>query len=98
MLVLGVLALVFPVVASAWLTVMLALSFLVGGIVGWVNNLARARSLSRWHYFWRLVVSTCSWWRACGCCFSSRPALFLPLFSSRPWPRRWASCFWPKGW
>ncbi|MCP9772688.1 DUF308 domain-containing protein [Synechococcus sp. Tobar12-5m-g] len=58
MLVLGVLALVFPVVASAWVTVMVALAFLVGGIVGWVNNLARARSLSRWHCFWRLVVST----------------------------------------
>ena len=58
MVVLGVLALAFPVVASAWITVMVALAFLVGGIVGLVNNLARARSLSRWHCFWRLVVST----------------------------------------
>ena len=30
----------------------------MGGIVGWVNGLNRARRLSRWHCFWRLVVST----------------------------------------
>ena len=41
MLVLGVLALIFPVLASAWITVIVALGFLVGGIVGWVSNLAR---------------------------------------------------------
>ena len=58
LLVLGLLALVFPVVASAWVTVVVALAFLVGGIIGWVNNLNRARRLSRWHCFWRLVVST----------------------------------------
>lgn len=58
LLVLGALALVFPVMASAWITVVVALAFLVGGIVGWVNGLARSRRLSRWHCFWRLVVST----------------------------------------
>ena len=58
LLVLGVLALVFPVIASAWVTVVVALAFLVGGIIGWVNSLNRARRLSRWHCFWRLVVST----------------------------------------
>jgi uncharacterized membrane protein HdeD (DUF308 family) len=58
LLVLGVLALSFPVVASGWVTVVVAIAFLVGGIVGWVNNLNRARRLSRWHCFWRLVVST----------------------------------------
>jgi uncharacterized membrane protein HdeD (DUF308 family) len=58
LLVLGVLALVFPVIASAWVTVVVALAFLVGGIVGWVNNLNRSRRLSKWHCFWRLVVSS----------------------------------------
>ena len=58
LLVLGVLALLFPVLASAWVTVVVALAFLVGGIVGWVNNLNRSRRLGKWHCFWRLVVST----------------------------------------
>jgi len=58
LLVLGVLALIFPMVASAWITVVVALAFLVGGIIGWVNSLNRSRRLSRWHCFWRLVVST----------------------------------------
>ncbi|MFM8936456.1 MAG: HdeD family acid-resistance protein [Vulcanococcus sp.] len=58
LLVLGVLALLFPVIASAWVTMVVALAFLVGGIVGWVNNLNRSRRLSRWHCFWRLVVSS----------------------------------------
>lgn len=58
MLVLGVLALVFPVVASFWITAVVALAFLVGGLVGWVDNLIRSRQLSRRHTFWRLVVST----------------------------------------
>jgi uncharacterized membrane protein HdeD (DUF308 family) len=58
MLVLGVLALIFPVVASAWITVIVAVSFLLGGIVGWVSNLARSRQLGRWYCFWRLVIST----------------------------------------
>ena len=58
LLVLGILALVFPVIASAWVTVIVAIAFLVGGVVGWVSNLTRARRLSRWHCFSRLVIST----------------------------------------
>jgi uncharacterized membrane protein HdeD (DUF308 family) len=58
MVVLGVLALLFPLIASAWVTVFVAIAFLVGGIVGWVSNLSRAKRLSRWHCFWRLVTST----------------------------------------
>ena len=58
MLVLGVLALVFPILASVWVTTVVAVAFLVGGIVGWINNLMRAKHLSRWLTFWRLVVST----------------------------------------
>jgi uncharacterized membrane protein HdeD (DUF308 family) len=58
LIILGVLALSFPVIASAWVTVMVALAFLIGGILGWIDNLRRARSLSRWHAFWRLVIAT----------------------------------------
>ncbi|MCU0527937.1 MAG: DUF308 domain-containing protein [Cyanobium sp. Prado107] len=58
MLVLGVLALLFPVLASVWATAVVAVVFLVGGIVGWIDNLMRARLLNRWLTFWRLVVST----------------------------------------
>ena len=58
MLVLGALALLFPILASAGITLILAIAFLVGGIVGWINNLNRSRRLGRWHCFWRLVVST----------------------------------------
>jgi len=58
MLVLGVLALVFPIMASVWVATVVAVAFLVGGIVGWINNLMRAKQLSRWLTFWRLVVST----------------------------------------
>jgi uncharacterized membrane protein HdeD (DUF308 family) len=58
MLVLGVLALVFPIIASVWVTTVVAVAFLVGGIVGWINNLMRAKQLNRWLTFWRLVVST----------------------------------------
>ena len=58
LLVLGLLALLFPLIASAWITVVVSVAFLVGGIVGWINNLNRARRLNRWHCFWRLVVST----------------------------------------
>jgi uncharacterized membrane protein HdeD (DUF308 family) len=39
-------------------TTVVAVAFLVGGIVGWINNLMRAKQLSRWLTFWRLVVST----------------------------------------
>ena len=58
MLVRGVLALIFPVLASVWATAVVALAFLVGGIVGWISNLMRAPVLGRWLVFWRLVVST----------------------------------------
>ncbi|WP_087067681.1 DUF308 domain-containing protein [Cyanobium sp. NIES-981] len=58
MLVLGVLALLFPLAASVWVTAMVAVLFLVGGLFGWINNLTRARLLGRWLAFWRLVVST----------------------------------------
>lgn len=58
MIVLGLLALSFPVVTSASVTMMVAIAFLVAGIVGWIDNLMRARRLGRWYCFWRLVVST----------------------------------------
>ena len=58
MLVLGVLALLFPLLASRSVTAVVAVAFLVGGIVGWINNLLRGRLLARWLVFWRLVVST----------------------------------------
>lgn len=57
MIVLGILALSFPVVASAGVTVMVAIAFLVGGIMSWMDNLSRSRRLEPWHCFWRLVVS-----------------------------------------
>lgn len=58
LIVLGLLALSFPLIASAWITVMVAVAFLMGGILGWIDNLRRARALSRWHTFWRLVIAT----------------------------------------
>jgi len=38
LLVLGLLALLFPLIASAWVTLVVAVAFLVGGIVGWINT------------------------------------------------------------
>jgi uncharacterized membrane protein HdeD (DUF308 family) len=58
MLVLGILALVFPVRSSGVITAVVAVAFLVGGLVGWVSNLMRAKQLARWLSFWRLVVSS----------------------------------------
>ena len=58
LLVLGVLALLFPVLASQWVTAMVAIAFLVGGLVGWITALMRSRRLSGVVSFWRLVVST----------------------------------------
>ena len=58
LIVLGVLALIFPVIASFWTTGVIAVLFLVGGVVGWVSNLARSGRMGRWICFWRLVVST----------------------------------------
>jgi uncharacterized membrane protein HdeD (DUF308 family) len=58
LMILGVLALVFPVLASVWVTGVIAVVFLVGGVVGWISNLARSKRMGRWICFWRLVVST----------------------------------------
>ena len=58
MLVLGFLSLIFPAVASVWVTAMVAIGFLVSGIVGWVNTVARSSRLSGTISFWRLTVST----------------------------------------
>ncbi|MFM7268476.1 MAG: HdeD family acid-resistance protein [Cyanobium sp.] len=58
MLVLGFLALIFPAIASLWITAVVAIGFLVGGIVGWLNTLARAPRLSGAIGFWRLTVSS----------------------------------------
>jgi uncharacterized membrane protein HdeD (DUF308 family) len=58
LIILGVIALIFPVIASVWVTGVIAVVFLVGGIVGWISNLARSKRMGRWICFWRLVVST----------------------------------------
>jgi len=58
MLVLGTLALIFPLVASVWVTGVVALVFLVAGLISWINTLGRARQLDALHTFWRLVVAT----------------------------------------
>ena len=58
MIVLGILALSFPVVASASVTVMVAIAFLLAGILGWIDIFMRAKRLGRWYCFWRLVVAT----------------------------------------
>ena len=58
LIVLGILALVFPVLASVWTVAVVGVLFLIGGIVGWISNLARSGRMGRWICFWRLVVST----------------------------------------
>ena len=58
LLVLGILAIASPYVASLWVTVVVAIAFLVGGLVGWVSTLTRAGRLRRVICFWRLVVAT----------------------------------------
>ena len=58
LIILGLLALIFPVIASVWVTGVIAVVFLVGGVVGWISNLARSKRMGRWICFWRLVVST----------------------------------------
>ena len=58
LLVLGILALVFPVIASFWATGVIAVVFLISGLVGWISNLVRSGRMGRWICFWRLVVST----------------------------------------
>ena len=63
LIVLGVLALIFPVVAASWTTGLIAVLFLVGGIVGWISNLARSSRMARWFCFWQRVswVSVLDW-------------------------------------
>ena len=58
LLVLGFLALIFPVVASFGVTAVVGIAFLLGGIIGWINNISRRHDLKAWLVFWRLVVST----------------------------------------
>ena len=58
LLVLGVLALACPVLASVWVTAMVAIAFLVGGLVGWISTVARSRALKKVMTFWRLLVAT----------------------------------------
>ena len=58
LIILGIIALIFPVIASVWVTGVIAVVFLVGGVVGWISNLARSKRMGRWICFWRLVVST----------------------------------------
>ncbi|MFN7677178.1 MAG: HdeD family acid-resistance protein [Cyanobacteriota bacterium] len=58
MLVLGAAALVFPWVASLWVTSVVAVVFLVAGLVSGLTTLVRARQLTTWHVFGRLVVAT----------------------------------------
>jgi uncharacterized membrane protein HdeD (DUF308 family) len=58
LIVLGLVALTFPVIASAWITLTVAFAFSLGGLFSWIDNLRRARSLSRWHAFGRLVIAT----------------------------------------
>jgi uncharacterized membrane protein HdeD (DUF308 family) len=58
LIVLGALAIVFPYLASRWVTALVALAFLVGGILGWINALLRASRLRAVVTFWRLVLAT----------------------------------------
>jgi len=58
LIVLGILALIFPVIASFWATGVIAVVFLISGLVGLISNLARSGRMGRWICFWRLVVST----------------------------------------
>ena len=53
LIVLGILALVFPVLASVWTVAVVGVLFLIGGIVGWISNLARSGRMGRWICFWR---------------------------------------------
>lgn len=58
LIVLGMLAILFPHVASRWVAALVALAFLVGGILGWINSLMRASRLRGVVTFWRLVLAT----------------------------------------
>lgn len=58
MIVLGLLALLFPYVASAGVTVMVAVAFLVAGLMAWIDTWSRRSRLRRWHGVLRLVVAS----------------------------------------
>jgi uncharacterized membrane protein HdeD (DUF308 family) len=62
MIVLGLLALLFPYVASAGLTVMVAVAFLVAGLMGWIDTWSRRVRLKGWHAFLRLVLASLFLW------------------------------------
>ena len=51
LIVLGVLALIAPIKASFIVTAVLGVVFLVGGIIGWINNLSRSRGMKGWLCF-----------------------------------------------
>lgn len=58
MIVLGILALLFPYVASAGVTVMVAVAFLVAGLMGWIDTWSRRVRLRGWHAFLRLTLAS----------------------------------------
>ncbi|MBM5815017.1 MAG: hypothetical protein FJ083_00065 [Cyanobacteria bacterium K_Offshore_surface_m2_239] len=58
MVLLGASALLFPWVASIWLTGVVAMVFLVSGLVTGITTGFRARRLSVPHAFWRFVLAT----------------------------------------
>lgn len=57
MLVLGSLCLIFPLVASIWVTGIVAMVFLIAGLMGGITTICRAPQLGGFHAFWRLVVA-----------------------------------------
>ncbi|MEB3259199.1 MAG: DUF308 domain-containing protein [Cyanobacteriota bacterium] len=58
MIVLGLLALLFPYVASAGVTVMVAVAFLVAGLMGWIDTWSRRVRLNGWHGVLRLILAS----------------------------------------
>ncbi len=58
MIVLGLLALLFPYVASAGVTVMVAVAFLVAGLMGWIDTWSRRLRLNGWHRLLRLILAS----------------------------------------
>jgi uncharacterized membrane protein HdeD (DUF308 family) len=58
MVLLGAVALSFPVIVSYWLTGVIAVVFVVAGGVRWISTLGRVRHLSRTHAFSSFVVAT----------------------------------------
>ncbi len=58
MLVLGTLALLFPLIVSFWITGVVAVVFVVAGVVRWITTVGRARCLSRTHAISSFVMAT----------------------------------------